>query len=396
MENQNKKKETEKVLIVASVASMIDQFNKENIKILQKMGYAVEVACNFEEGSTMSEEKINDLKNYLSEKNVKFYHIPVPRSLAKFNDIIKSRKNLKEIMESNKYKIIHCHSPIGGVITRSAAKKTRKKGTKVIYTAHGFHFYKGAPVKNWLLYYPIEKYYARFTDVLLTINSEDFSTAKHINSKMKVYKIPGVGIDYEKCQVPFSYDKSKIIKEKLGIPEDAKVIISVGEINKNKNHMTAIEAISAIDKNIYYIICGIGEEKENLERIAEELNIRDKIIFLGYVTDKRPYYLIADMGVFLSRREGLGLAGLEIMAAGLPLISSYIGGIKDYTINEKTGYTVSNPLDVKSVAKSINSILDLKDEKLREIEEFNRSMARKFDKEIVNEKMHNIYLEIEK
>ena len=186
----------EKVLILASVASMIDQFNIPNIKLLQNIGYEVHVACNFEKGSSCSFEKIEILKELLKKLNVKCYQINFERNILKIGNNLKAYKEVKNILTENKYKFLHCHSPIGGVIGRIAGYKTQ---TKVIYTAHGFHFFKGAPLINWLLYYPIEKYLSKYTDILITINQEDYKRARTFSAK-KVEYIPGVGIDIEKIK----------------------------------------------------------------------------------------------------------------------------------------------------------------------------------------------------
>ena len=244
-----------KVLMLASVASMIDQFNVPNIKLLISLGYKVDVACNFIDGSTCSEAKIAELKNKLKEMDVDCYQIDFARSVKHIWQNIKAYRQVFKLMQSNHYAFIHCHSPIGGVCGRLAGHKTH---TKVIYTAHGFHFYKGAPLLNWLIYYPIEKYLSRYTDVLITINKEDYEIAKNKMHAKKTEYIPGVGIDVEKIQNT-KVERNKKRKE-LGIPQDAFVLISVGELNKNKNHEVVIKALKNIaDKNnMHYIIAGQG------------------------------------------------------------------------------------------------------------------------------------------
>lgn len=164
-----------KVLILASVASMIDQFNMPNIELLQNMGYNVDVACNFKEGNTCSDEKIEELKSTLKKMNIQCFQIDFARDVTNMGRNIKSLWQVEQLLETNKYEFLHCHSPIGGVVGRVAGKL---KHVKVIYTAHGFHFYKGAPKKNWLIYYPIEKLCSYMTDVLITINKEDYVLAQ--------------------------------------------------------------------------------------------------------------------------------------------------------------------------------------------------------------------------
>ena len=208
----------EKVLIVASVASMIDQFNMPNIRLLQEMGYEVHVACNFEKGNSCSLEKIQTLKKLLENIEVKYYQINFERNILKIFSNFSAYKEVKKILEKNKYRFLHCHSPIGGVIGRIAGYLTQ---TKVIYTAHGFHFFKGAPLLNWLLYYPIEKYLSRYTEILITINKEDYERAKTFYAK-KVEYIPGVGIDVEKIK-NIKIDKEQKRKE-LGLSKDSIVL----------------------------------------------------------------------------------------------------------------------------------------------------------------------------
>lgn len=168
-----------RALQLASVASMIDLFNTDNINILRLHGYTVDVATNFKKGSITSQDRVDEYRNELKDQGIGTYQIPIPRSIKKINNIIKSYKLVKKLVEEKEYQIVHCHSPIGGVICRLACKKSRKVfGTKVIYTAHGFHFFAGASKLAWVLYYPVEKWCSKYTDILITINQEDFYNAK--------------------------------------------------------------------------------------------------------------------------------------------------------------------------------------------------------------------------
>lgn len=187
-----------KALMVASVASMIDQFNRENISLLQTMGYEVDVACNFEVGNTSSEERVKRFRQELQKQEVGTFQLPIPRKILAFSDMIQAYKQLKKMVEEKQYTLVHCHSPIGSVIARLACRKQRKKGLKLIYTAHGFHFFTGAPKKNWLIFYPIEKIFARYTDILITICSEDYQRARKKKLGKNIVYSPGVGIDVDK------------------------------------------------------------------------------------------------------------------------------------------------------------------------------------------------------
>ena len=114
-----------RALQLASVASMIDLFNADNIRILQSLGYAVDVATNFEEGSITSQERVNEYREELKKLNIGTFQIPIPRSISKIGNIVKSYKLVKHLVEENKYQIVHCHSPIGGVVCRLACRKAR-------------------------------------------------------------------------------------------------------------------------------------------------------------------------------------------------------------------------------------------------------------------------------
>ena len=191
-----------KALQLASVASMIDQFNIPNIELLQSLGYSVDVAADFTTPGTITAERAENLKTRLNSMGVRVFDIAIPRSLNP-KAIRSAYKQVKALLKKESYKLLHCHSPIGGAIARRAAKGERKKGLRVIYTAHGFHFFDGAPLKNWLVFYPVEKWLSRYTDVLITINEEDYERAtKRFKAKQTVY-VPGVGVDLNRfnCQI---------------------------------------------------------------------------------------------------------------------------------------------------------------------------------------------------
>ena len=237
-----------RALQLASVASMIDQFNIPNIQILQSLGYKVDVVADFTNPGTITKERAENLKQRLSDMHVHVYDIAIPRSINP-KAIIAAYKKVKELLNKENYSLLHCHSPIGGVIAREAAKEKRKNSLKVIYTAHGFHFYTGAPLGNWLLFYPIEKYLSRYTDILITINKEDYKRAKEKFHARKTVYVPGIGVDIEKF-VPRESGRKRIRLE-LGLDPQRVMILSVGELNANKNHEAVIRAIQGM--NLRYL-----------------------------------------------------------------------------------------------------------------------------------------------
>lgn len=376
----------EKVLILASVASMIDQFNMSNIDILLSLGYEVHVACNFEQGSTCTKEKIDQLKNKLEELDVKYYQIDFTRSVYNIFQDIKAYKQVKKLMIKNKYKFIHCHSPIGGVVGRLVCKNAK---TKCIYTAHGFHFYKGAPLKNWIIFYPIEKWLSRYTDILITINKEDYNRAKNKFEMKQLEYIPGVGVDIQKFQLD-DFDRDSYRKQ-LGLDKNDFMILSVGELNANKNHEVVLNAIAKLNNsNIKYMIAGQGGLKQHLLDLAQNLSIENQLQLLGFRNDIAELDNCADLFILPSKREGLGLAAIEAMSTGLPIITSNVHGMNDYSINGISGYSYKSN-DINGFAKGIKKILENKN--LNEkMSKYNRINSVKYDKKNVEKLMRSIYL----
>lgn len=374
-----------KILMVATTASMIGEFNLENIKILQNLGFEVEVACNFEKGSSWSVAESQKLKGYLEDKGCTCYHIDIARSPTKVIDNYKAYTQLTRIVANDQITLLHCHTPMGGALTRLVAKKF---DIPVIYTAHGFHFYKGAPLKNWLLFYPVEKYLSRFTDTLITINSQDYKLATEKMKANIVKKIPGVGVDLNKFK--FNENDRKIIRRNLGIRDDEILILSVGELNKNKNHEVILEAINRLDNSqVKYFIAGIGDQKNALLNKANQFGLKDRFKLLGFRNDISELDIAADIFAFPSHREGLGLSALEAMAAKKPIVASNVGGIVDYLSSGRNGYSY-DPTDVNGFTKGLGILI--KNSGLRkQIGENNYCDVKNFSKDKSNEIMREIY-----
>lgn len=341
-------KSSKRVLILASVASMIDQFNIPNIRLLQGMGYTVNVACNFEKGSTCTAEKIAELKFKLTEIGVMYYQIDFDRNVMNLSKNWTAYMQVKEIVKEKGYTFIHCHSPIGGVIGRIVGHKL---GVKVIYTVHGFHFYDGAPKKNWMIYYPVEKFLSGWTDTLITINKEDFERAKnHFHAKRTVY-IPGIGVDTEKFR-PGVVDVAKKRSE-LGVEEDELLLFSVGELSARKNHEVMIRAIAVLPEEIRnrirYFICGQGDLEKYLESLSYDLNVN--VTLLGSRADITELCCAADLFVFPSRQEGIPVALMEAVACRTPIICSDIRGNNDIV-----KMNLFNPSDIDGIVELLSRL----------------------------------------
>ncbi|MDW7662794.1 MAG: glycosyltransferase family 4 protein [Bacillota bacterium] len=379
-------KANRKALVVTTVASTIDQFCMNDISILLN-DYDVQVAANFTTGNNTSEERIVEFKNELLNKNIIINEIEFTRNPLSNNNLVAFKK-LKDLICQNNYDLIHCHTPIAALHTRLAANRLRKKGTKVIYTAHGFHFYRGAPFVNWLIYYPIERVLARYTDVLITINKEDFERAKSKLHAKNVKYIPGIGIDSEKFYTT-EIDKD-LKRNELALPKEAFVVLSVGELNKNKNHEVVIKAIAKINNpGIHYVICGQGQQEGHLRSLSKELSIGDRVHLLGFRKDIPEICKISDVFVLPSHREGLSVALMEAMSVGLPIIASRIRGNTDLIQDGNGGY-LHDPEDHFGIAESINRIIA--NEKLRdEMGMRNKEEGKKYDKWVVKEQMRELY-----
>ena len=372
-----------RALIVASVASMIDQFNMNNIRILKKLGYDVDVACNFESPGSITKEKCDNLKRMLLSFGVPYFQVDFSRNVYSFFNHIRALKQLKKIIIDNDYRLVHCHSPIGGMLTRIVCRKKRKQGLKVIYTAHGFHFYKGAPLKNWLIFYPIERKCSKWTDILITINKEDYEFAKKKMKSRAIEYVPGVGVDVKMFANTNIDIESK--RKEFGVSKFALVILSVGELNKNKNHQIVIRALSRInDENIHYIIAGIGEEHENLYLLAKQLNV--KIHLIGFRKDVGELYKMSDIFILPSIREGLNVSLMEAISSGCIVCASKIRGNCDL-INENSGL-LFNPKSISEVEKAIRKAIEYKNTKI--VLNFDYFFANNY----IEEKMIDIYQKV--
>ena len=301
---------------------------------------------------------------------------------------VKAIREIRKIVKEGQYDIVHCHTPIAAMCTRIACQSFREKGLKVIYTAHGFHFYKGAPLKNWLVYYPVEKLCSYFTDVLITINQEDYALAQKKMRARRIEYVPGVGIDVAKFR-DAEVDRDEKRRE-LGIPEDALLLVSVGELNENKNHQIVIRAMAELkDPKIHYAIAGRGDSKDMLLKLAEELGVGAQFHLLGYRRDIAQLYKSADICVFPSIREGLPVALMEAMACGLPLVSSDNRGSKDCASHRDNGL-LCRADSVEEFAAAIR-MLKYDTSQRNRMGSKNRERAEVYDVKHINKRMKSIY-----
>ena len=366
-----------KVLFVATVDSHIRHFHIPYLKLLKDCGYEVHVATNGDEVFPYCDKKIK---------------FQIERSPYSFKNV-KAIQELKKIINKENYDIIHCHTPMGSVVTRLASKIARKNGTRVIYTAHGFHFYKGAPLLNWLLFYPVEKYLAKFTDTIITINKEDYNLAKKKFSKRckDIKYIPGVGIDAGKFSFKMS-EKEKIkLKNSLGLQKKDFVLIFPAELNKNKNQVFLINAMKKIiqkDDSIHLLLPGEDSYSEYYHRLVQKIGIKNNVHFLGYRKDIPQLLSISDIAVSSSLREGLPVNVIESLTVGLPVIALNCRGMKDIIVNNENGYIVENE---NEFIDKLN-YLRKHPKKTEYMSNKNKEKAKKYQLQNIEKMMRKVYL----
>lgn len=335
-----------KMLYITTIAkTQFGGFIRSSINAAMNSGIEYHVAAN--ETGIDQTEKDKECKRV----GVYHHHIDIQRNPFAFPKNIKAYHQLIKLMSEEHFDMIHCNTPMGGVLGRLAAHKIGIR--KVIYQAHGFHFWKGAPLKNWLLYYPVEKIFAHYTDILITINQEDFAFAQKKMKAKKVTYIPGVGVDRSRFS-SISEECKAQVRNELGIPLDAVVILSVGELNQNKNHQIVIRALAKLARrDVYYVICGKGELNERLRTLANQCGIGEYLKLAGYRDDITAFYGIADLFVFPSFREGIPAVVMEAIASRIPVVASRIRGVVDILSGSKLLFDPKNDTELTQCLASV-------------------------------------------
>lgn len=367
-----------KILFIATIPEHFCYFHLPYFEMFKKSGWQVDIACHG------------------SKRQVPFcdnrFDIPISR-VPFHKDNIETYRTLKKIINENNYDIIHCHTPIGGVLGRLAGRKIRKNGAKVLYTAHGFHFCKGAPLINWLLFFPIELFLSRMTDCLITINDEDYRIAKKYFHAKKIEKVNGVGYN---CDRYFPVDKSEKyrLREKFGYGDDEKIMIYAAELNENKNQKMLIKALNLIlkkDNNFRLILCGKDNNRSVYQKLASELQISDKVDFTGLIDNTEDYYRLSDICVGSSLREGLPVNVMEALACSLPVVLTDNRGHRVLCRDGENGYLIK-PNDYSDMADKILKIIS--DRELYEKMSKNAvELVKPYSKEVVFGEIEKIYSE---
>ena len=367
-----------KVLYVTTVSRTINAFLIPHINMLLDNGYEVHCACSIDK----------PVDKELQRRGVKIFEVPFSRNPLGIGNI-KAFIKLEELQRINDYDIVHVHTPIAAIYGRLL--KLNFPSLRIIYTAHGYHFLKGGSKLGWILYYPIEKIMAKFTDVTININKEDYEITKEKLKPKKCYLLNGVGLDLDK----YKKLSSKEIQEKrkeFGLKDKDFVVLMIAEINKNKNHIQLINAMDILkDKypNIKVLCIADGTLKESLEKQIILRNLQNNIFMLGYRLDVNKFINISDIGILLSRREGLPRNIMEFMACGRKVIATDIRGCRDLICDETIG-TLVNVDDYESTAKAIEKYYILNDKSFEVSEEI-----RKYDIESINSELLKIYEDVQ-
>ena len=379
------------ILIITTVSGFLNKFEKDNVRILIDMGYTVHYAANMKEQIYLYDE------SEITSMGVKLHHIDIAKSPYMLRDNIKAYHQIVDLVRQYNIQVIHCHTPVGGLLGRLAGRHLRKENLRVIYTAHGFHFYKGAPLINNTIYYAIEKLMAPYTDIMILINREDYENACkfHLKKGGRVYQIPGVGLDRQKFS-PLSYEEIQENRKQLGIKEDDFFIVSVGELNENKNQEIVLKALAFMRdsgkdiSHIKYGVCGDGFYHDKLVQWIKDYRLEDTVTMYGYCKEVWKILGSAQVSVFPSKREGLGMAALESLSMGIPVIAADNRGTREYMEHGKNG-CVCRYNDAEAFARSIDKMMNMDPERFEKMKLYSRKSTEPFEKSKTNQQMRKIY-----
>lgn len=359
---------------------VIDNVSRPCLQTAIEMGYSVILGVN-----RNFPEKLK-----CSEMQIQFYDSHTYRSISNLKDNRIAYKNLCSLIDNNDVEVIHCNTPIGGMVGRFAGRKKRVR--KIIYTAHGFHFYKGAPFLQNMIIKMAERIMAKWTDAIITMNEEDYLAAKKFKLKNngKVFFVHGVGIDLNKYTNPFNHKEKR---NELGLSEDDIVFVSAGDLIKRKNYETAIKAIAFVkNPKIHYLICGKGPEMSTLQKVAAKYGVSSQVHFLGFRSDVRDIFYASDVFLFSTLQEGLPRSMMEAMACGLPCIASKIRGNVDL-IDDGLGGYLCDPKNVNDFANRINDLAFNK-EKRQKMSKYNLERIESYNINVVKKEIEDIYKEV--
>lgn len=382
------------ILILTTTSDFLEKFEKGDVKILKDMGCHIHYAANTkEEQPLFSEEEVTSM-------GIEIHDLDIERSPYMFRSNLKALLQIIRLVREHDIDIIHCHTPVGGVLGRLAGRYFRKRGLKIIYTAHGFHFYKGAPLLNNTVFYFVEKMLAHYTDCLVVINQEDYENACKFRLKRggRVYYIPGVGLDIQKY-APVSQETIGKKREELGLKKDEFFLVSVGELNENKNHVVVLKMLAGLKRSnsgikIKYGICGDGFFRERMEQWIRQAGLEEDVCIYGFTRQVPDIVGCADALIFPSKREGLGMAALEALSMGVPVLASDNRGTREYMKDGKNGFVCAYD-DAGGFLRGIRKLQMMSVEEKKKMRQVCRESVEHFDKKYSNAIMRDVYRELE-
>lgn len=368
--------------MLAPMGSVHRRFNKANIEALKSLGYQIELVANFENGDgpeVHNQEYVAECK----KNGIVTHSIPFARH--SLTGSLKCLPQVKELLKEGQYDIVHAHTETGGLILRMA--RGVKGKSRFFYTPHGMSFWKGSSLKSQMIYRPLERWICSGMDMNLGMNQEELDVLRKWNSKTASY-VHGIGLNLERFQK--TGRSREVVRAEFGLKENDKFIVSVGELDDNKNHISVIKALAMLEhKNFKYVVCGVGPNRENLIKMAEDVDLKDKVILAGYRSDIPDILHAADLFVFPSFHEGLPVSALEAMTCGLPLICSKIRGNVDIVKDGENGF-LFDPEDSITLVLQIERLIN--DQELaRRFGKINKQIVRNFSQEAVVEELKNIY-----
>ena len=365
-----------KVVLIATVLSFHESFNKDNISLLQEMDFEVYLVAN-DKSTNYGEKQVKDFYKYCDSRGIRIIIVDIPRSPFYFVGLLRSYNQLVNIFKNIQFELIHSHTPVGGLLGRLIAKRFNIKN---LYTAHGFHFYNGASIFNWLFLFNVEKWLSGFTDGIVTINNEDYRLTIKMDSTRSFY-VPGVGINLDNFYC-----------KKMNTSDNLIRFVSVGELNTNKNHIFAIKQLLELDIAFEYFIAGKGAYSKRLETLINNSRHSSSIKLLGYVDDVANLLSQMDIMIMPSFREGLPAAVMEAMATGLPVLASDIRGNRDL-IDDGQGGFLFEPENASDFMDKLKILI--RDSELRNrMGMYNLEKIKGYDITKIREQMKYVYSQI--
>lgn len=329
-----------KVAFVARVYGHLEAFHLPYMKLLQGQGYEVHAYASFDHG-----------KAGVEALGVICHDTPFFRGILALGNITVCQE-LGQSFRSERFQMVHVNTPIAGFLARIAAWLAHVP--VVIYTAHGFHFFKGAPLSYWMLYYPAEWLLSRVTDYIITINQEDFARAGRFPVRRRVFYIPGIGVDTNAFSGVRDFSL-KALRSELNVQEKDYVITCIAELNKNKNQIQLVKAVAKLVKNgapVQCFLLGTGSSEIELKTFVQQSGLSGNIHLLGFRRDVPEILALTDVAVLVSRREGLPKALLEAMAAGKAVVATNVRGNRDLIEDGVNGCLVAVN-DVEGTAQAL-------------------------------------------